>query len=110
MDAKAPKRQIQLVIKSTWIRNNDDLNQFYLKDSVTGTISPAPSSFWGSLADMLRNQNSGAELSTAWELDELRAMPSATAIFLCFLGSGVGLCLGAVGTIVLYRKRRRALT
>jgi hypothetical protein len=81
-------KEIKAVLSSKAVKDEDALRRLVQSGRVTGICSEAPRSGWGGeLGPKLSQANQGCQLSSAWEIEELREPPSAALVMGLLTGS-----------------------
>ena len=93
--------------KSSYIANEAELNQYMQRKSITGIINTTQNPFGSAVADNLRETNREGVLSSAWQLEELRELPSAALIWGYFIAAFLCFALVLACCVLFWIKRPR---
>ncbi len=97
-------KEIKAVLSSNAIPNEAALRQLLRQQRVTGICSDSPGWSGGTLRTQLMESNPGAQLTSAWEITELKELPSADRIRNSFLGSAACYVVAIALAIVVFLK------
>jgi hypothetical protein len=87
-----PRNKIQAVFSSKSIANEAELRHVVSLGRLKGICSAEPRTSWGlTLGPEIVKSNQGVPLTAAWSIEELREVPSESAVFFW--------CAGAVGCL-----------
>jgi hypothetical protein len=99
------QKEIQAVVSCNKIKNDAALVQFVQQGRVEGLCSERPGLTYGTLRTELMNANPGAQMSSAWIIEELTELPNPGMIQVLFLGSAACYVLVLVLVMAVLRLR-----
>jgi hypothetical protein len=104
-EAREKPTEIKVVFETNGVRDEAALKQLLQKGRLTGICSDTPRSSWGlTLGPQLVQANQGLPLQSAWDIDELREVPSAASVTWNLAGSAGCFVVTIVLALLLFWK------
>jgi hypothetical protein len=97
-------KEIEAVVSSNRIKNDGDLQRFLQQGRVQGLCSERPGLSGGTLRTKLIEANGGAQLSSAWVIEELLEPPGLAVVQRFFWGSAACYAVAMVLAIVVWTR------
>jgi hypothetical protein len=101
-EGPAAGEEIHAVLTSKSVRDDAALRRLVQQESVTGLCSASRGLSYGTIRSELLKANPGAQMTSAWEIDEVRDPPSEAVVRGIFLGSGACYAMVIGFALVVY--------